>query len=224
MIYLTTGDHHRSKPDGPEPAGVGGPWNLKNHWISPSLRFTCTSVPTATLNQDSCRANWNRNHFWSTKKRNVMLCFRLGWYQGIFSNLLLLLCWNYTPTHLVWILKKRTGYSNQLKEAVVPIISNQVCNSNDYRQCQITPCMICAGHFHQSPCQAGISRIVFTKLMYRFRKIASVDPWSKGDSGGPLFCSMEDGMMRLSGIYSYGRCGDDETKPSVRDQQTFSLK
>ena len=27
-------------------------------------------------------------------------------------------------------------------------------------------------------------------------------------------------MMRLSGIYSYGRCGDDETKPSVKDQHT----
>jgi len=34
---------------------------------------------------------------------------------------------------------------------------------------------------------------------------------------------MEDGMMRLSGIYSYGRCGDDETKPSVRDQHTFRI-
>ena len=52
-------------------------------------------------------------------------------------------------------------------------------------------------------------------------KIGSVDPGYKGDSGGPLFCSMEDGMMRLSGIYSYGRCGDDETKPSVRDQRNF---
>ena len=51
-------------------------------------------------------------------------------------------------------------------------------------------------------------------------KIGSLDPCYKGDSGGPLFCSMEDGMMRLSGIYSYGRCGDDETKPSVKDQHT----
>ena len=34
---MTTRDHPRSKPHGPEPAGVGGPWNLKNHWISPTL-------------------------------------------------------------------------------------------------------------------------------------------------------------------------------------------
>ena len=51
--------------------------------------------------------------------------------------------------------------------------------------------------------------------------IGSEDPGHKGDSGGPLFCTMEDGMMRLSGIYSYGRCGDDETKPSVRDQRNL---
>jgi len=36
-IYMTTRDHPRSKPHGPGPAGVGGPWNLKNHSISPRL-------------------------------------------------------------------------------------------------------------------------------------------------------------------------------------------
>ena len=36
---MTTEDHPRSKPHGPGPAGVGRPWNLKNHWISPSLKF-----------------------------------------------------------------------------------------------------------------------------------------------------------------------------------------
>ena len=34
---MTTRDHPRSKPHGPGPAGVGGPCNLKNHWISPSV-------------------------------------------------------------------------------------------------------------------------------------------------------------------------------------------
>ena len=34
---MTTRDHPRSKPHGPRPAEVGSPWNLKNHWISPSL-------------------------------------------------------------------------------------------------------------------------------------------------------------------------------------------
>ena len=37
IIYLITRDHPRSKPHSPWPAGVGGPWNLKNHWISPTL-------------------------------------------------------------------------------------------------------------------------------------------------------------------------------------------
>ena len=37
MIYLTTKDHPRSKPRSPWSAGVGGPWNLKNHWIFPKL-------------------------------------------------------------------------------------------------------------------------------------------------------------------------------------------
>ena len=31
--------HPRSKPHGPWPTGVGGPCNLKNHWISPSITF-----------------------------------------------------------------------------------------------------------------------------------------------------------------------------------------
>ena len=43
---MTTRDHSRSKPHGPGPAGVGGPWNLKNHWISSSLRFLRISITT----------------------------------------------------------------------------------------------------------------------------------------------------------------------------------
>ena len=39
-IYMTTRDHPRSKPHGPGPTGVGGLWNLKNHWISPTYRLS----------------------------------------------------------------------------------------------------------------------------------------------------------------------------------------
>ena len=35
---MTTRDHLRPKPHGPESTGVGGSWNLQNHWISPSLQ------------------------------------------------------------------------------------------------------------------------------------------------------------------------------------------
>ena len=45
-FYFTTRDHPLSKPHSPWPAGVGGPWNLKNHWISPNL-------PGALIETDS---------------------------------------------------------------------------------------------------------------------------------------------------------------------------
>ena len=38
IIHSITKDHPRSKLHSPWPVGVGGPWNLKNHWISPRLR------------------------------------------------------------------------------------------------------------------------------------------------------------------------------------------
>ena len=42
---MTTRDHPWSKQHGPRPTVVGGPWNLKNHWISPSLHPTFGSDP-----------------------------------------------------------------------------------------------------------------------------------------------------------------------------------
>ena len=82
-----------------------------------------------------------------------------------------------------------TGHSQVLKEVIVPIVPNSVCNLPDWRNCQATACMICAGDDNMSPCE--------------------------GDSGGPLFCSMEDGSIRLSGIYSYGRCGIHSNNPAI---------
>ena len=38
IFYFTTRDRPLSKPHGPWPAGVGGPWNPKHHWIPPTLR------------------------------------------------------------------------------------------------------------------------------------------------------------------------------------------
>ena len=44
IIYLTTRDHLRPKPHVPESTGVGGSWNLQNHWISPSLQLGHTQI------------------------------------------------------------------------------------------------------------------------------------------------------------------------------------
>ena len=41
IIYSTTKVHPRLNPNSPWPAVVGGQWNLKNHWISPSRFDLC---------------------------------------------------------------------------------------------------------------------------------------------------------------------------------------
>jgi len=83
--------------------------------------------------------------------------------------------------------KRRTP--RLLSQTRLPIVSNDQCNAPDWRSCDVTACMICAGSTVASPC--------------------------RGDSGGPLFCRAEDGFYRLSGIYSFGRCGTHAKKPAV---------
>jgi endopeptidase E len=90
---------------------------------------------------------------------------------------------------LGWGDTKGTGYSNVLKEVRIPLISNEQCNDERWRSCGVRSCMLCAGKENASPCS--------------------------GDSGGPLFCPWHSGLFQLHGIYSYGRCGADRTKPAV---------
>lgn len=90
---------------------------------------------------------------------------------------------------LGWGDTKGTGYSQVLKEVKIPLISNEQCNDERWRSCGVRSCMLCAGKENASPCS--------------------------GDSGGPLFCPWHSGLYQLHGIYSYGRCGADRTKPAV---------
>lgn len=90
---------------------------------------------------------------------------------------------------LGWGDTKGTGYSDVLKEVRIPLISNEQCNDERWRSCGVRSCMLCAGKENASPCS--------------------------GDSGGPLFCPWHSGLYQLHGIYSYGRCGADRTKPAV---------
>lgn len=90
---------------------------------------------------------------------------------------------------LGWGDTKGTGLSQTLKQVKIPLISNEQCNDERWRSCGVRSCMLCAGKENASPCA--------------------------GDSGGPLFCPWHSGLFQLHGIYSYGRCGADRTKPAV---------
>ncbi|XP_067874706.1 serine protease hepsin [Heterodontus francisci] len=84
--------------------------------------------------------------------------------------------------------------SDILREASVPIISNDQCNSPEYYNDQITPKMFCAGYS-----EGGIDAC-------------------QGDSGGPLVC--EDSLSnrtrwRLCGIISWGTGCAMANKPGV---------
>merc|ERR1712098_649158 len=92
----------------------------------------------------------------------------------------------------------RTGYSGwttnypvNLKMAIMPVYSNLQCNDPAWRGCTIRSGMICAGGQDDRPCD--------------------------GDSGGPLFCPYlgDENVYVLEGVYSYGRCTRDITKPAV---------
>ena len=74
---MTTRDHPRSKPHGPKPAGVGGPWNLKNHWISPSLEsnWTVSILWTSMLS--------NTGPFTLTQDRPLSQIFRSAFIQKV---------------------------------------------------------------------------------------------------------------------------------------------
>ena len=90
---------------------------------------------------------------------------------------------------LGWGDTKNTGYADVLKQVSIPLVSNEQCNDGRWRGCTIRSCMICAGAKEKAPCA--------------------------GDSGGPLFCPWHDGSYQLHGVYSFGRCGSDATKPAV---------
>nr|XP_020845474.1 transmembrane protease serine 5 [Phascolarctos cinereus] len=69
--------------------------------------------------------------------------------------------------------------SNTLQNALVPLISPELCNSSCTYKGMITPRMLCAGYLdgHTDACQ--------------------------GDSGGPLVC-LDRGIWRLVGVVSWG--------------------
>jgi len=90
---------------------------------------------------------------------------------------------------LGWGDTKNTGHADLLKQVSIPLVSNAQCNDYNWRGCTIRSCMMCAGAKGRAPCA--------------------------GDSGGPLFCPWHDGSYHLHGIYSFGRCGTEVTKPAV---------
>uniref|UniRef100_A0A5F9DDP3 Transmembrane serine protease 5 n=1 Tax=Oryctolagus cuniculus TaxID=9986 RepID=A0A5F9DDP3_RABIT len=80
--------------------------------------------------------------------------------------------------------------SDTLQDAVVPLLSSQLCNSSCMYSGALTPRMLCAGYLHgrADACQ--------------------------GDSGGPLVCP--DGhMWRLVGLVSWGRGCAEPNHPGV---------
>ena len=55
-----------------------------------------------------------------------------------------------------WGDTKSSGSSQVLKEVIVPVVPNNVCNLPEWRDCQATACMICAGAKNNSPCEVGL--------------------------------------------------------------------
>eukprot|EP00069_Balaena_mysticetus_P014336 bmy_22246T0 len=91
--------------------------------------------------------------------------------------------WGHTdPSH--------THRSDTLRDAVVPLLSTQLCNSSCVYSGALTPRMLCAGYLDQraDACQ--------------------------GDSGGPLVC-LDKGTWRLVGVVSWGRGCAEPNHPGV---------
>uniref|UniRef100_A0A3Q3DQ10 Transmembrane serine protease 5 n=1 Tax=Hippocampus comes TaxID=109280 RepID=A0A3Q3DQ10_HIPCM len=80
--------------------------------------------------------------------------------------------------------------SDTLKEAPVPIISTNKCNSSCMYNGEITPRMLCAGYSE-----------------------GKVDA-CQGDSGGPLVCQ-DDNVWRLMGVVSWGNGCAEPNHPGV---------
>ncbi|XP_061829142.1 transmembrane protease serine 5 [Nerophis lumbriciformis] len=80
--------------------------------------------------------------------------------------------------------------SNTLKEAPIPIISTNRCNSSCMYNGEITPRMLCAGYTE-----------------------GKVDA-CQGDSGGPLVCQ-DDNVWRLMGVVSWGNGCAEPNHPGV---------
>ncbi|XP_077579019.1 transmembrane protease serine 5 [Stigmatopora nigra] len=80
--------------------------------------------------------------------------------------------------------------SDTLKEATIPIISTNKCNSSCMYNGEITPQMLCAGYTE-----------------------GKVDA-CQGDSGGPLVCQ-DDNVWRLIGVVSWGNGCAEPNHPGV---------
>ncbi|XP_070328910.1 transmembrane protease serine 5 [Odocoileus virginianus] len=80
--------------------------------------------------------------------------------------------------------------SDVLQDAVVPLLSAQLCNSPCVHSGALTPRMLCAGHLdgRADACQ--------------------------GDSGGPLVC-LDEGTWRLVGVVSWGHGCAEPSHPGV---------
>ncbi|CAM9384255.1 unnamed protein product [Rangifer tarandus platyrhynchus] len=91
--------------------------------------------------------------------------------------------WGHTdPSH--------THSSDVLQNAVMPLLSTQLCNSSCVYSGALTPCMLCAGYLdgRADACQ--------------------------GDSGGPLVC-LDEGTWRLVGVVSWGHGCAEPSHPGV---------
>nr|XP_023665196.1 hepatocyte growth factor activator isoform X2 [Paramormyrops kingsleyae] len=89
--------------------------------------------------------------------------------------------------------EKANAYADQLMEGVVYIVPFEQCSRPNMYGTEVTPTMLCAGHWCVDACQ--------------------------GDSGGPLACS-RNGVYFLYGIVSWGDGCGRSRKPGVYTRVT----
>ena len=115
---LTTKDRPRLKPNSPCPAGVGGQWNYKNHWIFLTVNYSKEDSMIFMIIDLSTSAEellWKNRPkgLCSIQKQSTLRGFK--WRFMVIATVRPTIYLNVEPTNIFWHSTKRLSYFQKVE-------------------------------------------------------------------------------------------------------------